>query len=188
MTAHAMKGDRERCLSAGMDGYISKPIKMKDLFETIEQVLKEQNAKSHKPKESPTEETQEETNQETTDQIMEEKETMNLDAALERVEGDGELLKEIADLFLEDYPAQLKQIREAIVKGDAKTVERAAHSIKGAVSNFAADAAYNAALDLEMMGRSGMLDQAEEAYRKLETEIQRLAAFLSELEIEESAV
>ncbi len=179
MTAHAMKGDRERCLAAGMDGYISKPIKMKDLFETIERVLEEQKAKRPKRKDRKT--------KETTDQVMEEKETMNVNVALERVGGDGELLQEIAALFLEDYPAQMEKLKQAIAAGDAETVERTAHSIKGAVSNFAADAAYDAALELEMMGRSGTLQRGEEAYRKLEEEIQRLVTVLSNLEIEELA-
>ena len=82
-----------------------------------------------------------------------------------RFEGEPELLKDVVRLFLDDCPKMLFGIRGAAERGDAAGMERAAHKIKGSVANFAAPAAYDAALRLEVMGREGHLDQAPEAWQ-----------------------
>ena len=87
--------------------------------------------------------------------------------ALERLGGDEDLLKEVAGLFLQEYPELVSQIREAIDQNDAHKLERSAHSLKGSVSNFGSDAAWEAALELEKMGRSGKIELAEPAYSHL---------------------
>ena len=74
------------------------------------------------------------------------------DLALSRVGGDAELLKEIAALFMDDYPNVLIELRSAAARGDAQGVERAAHGLKGSVANFGAQAAVDAAFQLEQMG------------------------------------
>jgi HPt (histidine-containing phosphotransfer) domain-containing protein len=94
--------------------------------------------------------------------------------AIENLGGDMDLLKEIIGIFLEDYPNQMKQIREGILAGDAEAVEHAAHSMKGSVSNFAAKRAYDAAYRLEVLGREGNLGEANEALGDLEKEIEGL--------------
>ena len=101
--------------------------------------------------------------------------------ALTRVGGDEELLREIGQLFLEEYPAMLSRLASAIASQDAHTVDRAAHSIKGSVANFGAHAAYQAALELEQMGRaknlgeaSRQLDELERALAALHLELQGL--------------
>jgi two-component system sensor histidine kinase/response regulator len=99
--------------------------------------------------------------------------------ALSRVGGDAELLKEIAILFLDDYPKSLSELREAIDTGDAKRVERSAHGLKGSVSNFGARPAVDAAMQLETMGRSQQLVEVEQVLRTLEL---ALAALRPELE------
>lgn len=99
--------------------------------------------------------------------------------ALSRVGGDAELLKEIAVLFLDDYPKSLSELREAIQSGDAKRVERTAHGLKGSVSNFGALPAVDAALQLENMGRTEKLVEVEQVLRSLEL---ALAALRPELE------
>jgi HPt (histidine-containing phosphotransfer) domain-containing protein len=99
--------------------------------------------------------------------------------ALSRVGGDLELLKEIAVLFLEDYPKSLSELRAAIEAGDAKGVERTAHGLKGSVSNFGAEPAVNAALQLETMGRARQLVEVEQVLHSLEL---ALAALRPELE------
>ena len=99
--------------------------------------------------------------------------------ALSRVGGDAELLKEIALLFLDDYPKSLSELREAIHAGDAKAVERSAHGLKGSVSNFGARPAVDAALQLETMGRTHKLLEVEQVLRTLEL---ALAALRPELE------
>ena len=92
---------------------------------------------------------------------------LNRALALERVGGDEDLLREIAGLFLEDYPSLMTKIQQAVAANDAQNLERAAHSLKGSIANFGSDAAYQAALDLEQMGRSKNLEQALEAHAQL---------------------
>lgn len=78
--------------------------------------------------------------------------------ALERLGGDEELLREVAGLFLDEYPMLMNEIRMAAVARDADALQRAAHSMKGSVSNFGADGVYQAAFVLEKKGRAGDLD------------------------------
>ncbi|MFN7936125.1 MAG: Hpt domain-containing protein [Bryobacteraceae bacterium] len=88
--------------------------------------------------------------------------------ALERVGGDSELLQEMAQLFLDEYPMQLEAVRAAVRARDAKAVERSAHSLKGSVGNFGAAAAQEAALQLELLGRRGDLQAVDQAMQSLE--------------------
>lgn len=100
--------------------------------------------------------------------------------ALENVGGDMDLLKEIIEIFLDDYPNQMKQIREGILSGDAKAVEHAAHSLKGSVANFAAKRAYDAAYRFEVLGREENLGEAKEALADLDREIRELDVAMNE--------
>ena len=109
---------------------------------------------------------------------------LNSAVALERLGGDEELLREVARLFLDEYPALMVEIREAVAARDADALQRAAHSLKGSVSNFGADAAYNAALVLEMMGRSRDLAQAERGLAELDEALQYIHPALLELAVE----
>ena len=99
--------------------------------------------------------------------------------ALSRVGGDAELLREIAQLFIGDYPRALGELREAIAQGDAMKVERTAHGLKGSVSNFGAPAAVEAARMMEFLGRDRRLAEAGQVIRTLEL---ALAALHPELE------
>jgi len=99
--------------------------------------------------------------------------------ALSRVGGDIELLKEIAVLFLDSYPEVLQEIRAATEQGDAQSLERSAHGLKGSVANFGAAAAVDAARLLENMGRTKQLQEATQGLRNLEL---ALAALRPELE------
>lgn len=96
-------------------------------------------------------------------------------------EGDDELLAEVGELFLADYPRQLEAIRSAIARADAPGIEMAAHTLKGAVSNFAADAAGRAAAKLEALGREGIVENASAALAELEDEMRRLDSALRAL-------
>ena len=87
--------------------------------------------------------------------------------ALERLGGDEELLKEVAAIFLDEYPTLLTEIGAAIQAQNADKMERAAHSLKGSVSNFGSDAAWQAAYEMEKMGRANDLTNAELAYARL---------------------
>jgi two-component system sensor histidine kinase/response regulator len=99
--------------------------------------------------------------------------------AMSRVGGDAELLKEIALLFLDDYPKSLSELRQAVQVGDARQIERTAHGLKGSVSNFGARPAVDAASELETMGRAQQLIEVEQVLRTLEL---ALAALRPELE------
>ncbi|MGA3024743.1 MAG: Hpt domain-containing protein [Bryobacteraceae bacterium] len=111
------------------------------------------------------------------------KPAVNLSAALERVGGDEVLLRELAAIFAEDYPRQLRLIEEAIAAGDWKTVERESHGVKGAVANFSAPDAVEAARKLEFASREGrdaelapLLEQLREQLSRVRTELERFAA------------
>jgi HPt (histidine-containing phosphotransfer) domain-containing protein len=108
-------------------------------------------------------------------------EILNEATLFARFEGEPELLKDVVQLFLDDCPKMLFGVRGAAERGDAQEMERAAHKIKGSVANFAATAAYDAALRLEMMGREGHLDQAAEALAQLESALEELKPVLLDL-------
>ena len=164
MTAHTMKGDRDRCLAAGMDGFVSKPIQAEELFEAIQCLvpLADQRAA---PRPAP----------------RGAGGVFDKATALGQTGGDEELLMEIAELFFESSPRLLSEIRAAIARGDGPALERTAHTLKGSISNFGAQAAYEAAVKLEKLGHENNLSQAEEAVMILEEEIERLKSALAAL-------
>jgi CheY-like chemotaxis protein/HPt (histidine-containing phosphotransfer) domain-containing protein len=163
LTAHAMKGDREACLAAGMDGYVAKPLKADELFATIKEVIAR-----HKDSESG----------ETGGDI-------NLTAvfhgeqALANFDGDTKLMGEVIGLFLKEYPAQMAEIGQAIRESDPQRLNRAAHALKGSVGNFCARSAHELALRLEMMGKEDKLDGASDEFAELSKEIERLGEVLA---------
>jgi two-component system sensor histidine kinase/response regulator len=167
MTAHAMKGDRERCIEAGMDDYVTKPINAKELFEVIEKITtgtkeKEQGGISM-PREN---------NKPSLD-------TFDLSKALEIVDGNKDLFKEIANMLLENLPHDLEKIKEAIAVSDAHMLEHAAHSLKGALGNFGAKRSFEAAYRLEKLGKEGKMDGTEDAFKEFEKELVALESELA---------
>jgi len=102
------------------------------------------------------------------------KEVFDVNEALDRVAGDQDLLKEIAQLLVEGLPNQIQQIQEGVEANDAQAVMEAAHSLKGSVGNFAARRAYDAAYSLEQMAREGGLTGAQTALADLKQELNAL--------------
>ena len=170
MTAYAMKGDRERCLESGMDGYIPKPIKPKELIETIETFLQKDKGERNMS--------------EATTKPQNSTETpLDISQALERFGDDKEFLKEMIQEFLEYIPAQLEAIRKAVDERNADTLKTEAHSIKGAAANLSAEPVRQAAYAIEMMGREAKLDRIENAFSELNHQLERLRHFAGHMEL-----
>jgi len=102
------------------------------------------------------------------------KEVLDETLLMSRVDNDPELLKDLVDLFLEEYPRQLQEIRAALEIQDAKAAARGAHSLKGSTSNLAARLASEAALRLESLAQGGDWAQAESGLQELECQLLRL--------------
>jgi PAS domain S-box-containing protein len=163
MTAHAMIGDRERCLASGMDHYIAKPVRARELLAVIEQVI----AGPARPAPA--------AGQEGAADVL------DWAAALDRLQGDRELLGELVEVFRDECPRLLAQVREAVAASDAGRLKLASHTLKGALSNFAARDAVEAARLLEQMGKQADFSGAKEALAALERELDRLEPAFSAL-------
>lgn len=165
MTAHALKGDRERCLQAGMDEYVSKPIRERQLLAAMRGVLGEQvgSIQSGSPAEqlaAPTEE------------------VIHWNAALATCGGDHALLRDIVEAFLEECPRRLVELRQALDQEDYELLNRAAHTIKGSMRYFGAPGVFEQAFSLEQLGAAKSLTGAEEFYELLKQELAKLLPHL----------
>ena len=168
MTAHAMKGDKERCLKAGMDDYIAKPIEPQELFDTIEKWSKNYCREKVKTKK---------------DDYKKKKTEKNIpiefETAVDRFCGDRELLENMLEEFLDYVPKQLRTLDKAIKKGDAETVDREAHSLKGLAAQLSVKGLADLSLNLELLGQKGNLDEANDELDKLKTEFQHLKEYIN---------
>ncbi len=108
-------------------------------------------------------------------------ENLDLELALSRVGGDIDLLKEIAHLFVQDYPKVLMELHQAVDSGDTQAVERTAHGLKGSVSTFGARAAMEAARTLENLGRARQTEELPQVLHKLELALTALRPELESL-------
>lgn len=163
MTAHAMRGDRERCLAAGMDAYVAKPVRAEELYGVLADVTGHERAAAvTAPPAAP-------------DAVFDRNE------ALAHVGGDTELLRELAATFLDQAPHWMCAIREALERQDSARLNAAAHPLKGSLGTFAAKTAASAAQRLETLARQGNLAGGWEALDALEKEMARLAPALADL-------
>jgi len=156
MTAHALNGDRERCLAAGMDAYLAKPIDPAMLFSTVEQELptgrNEQSRGVSAADKSGT------------------KVAVDCKEVMERLGGDEALFQDVVQVFLSDCPVQLAAIKAAVDRGDADEIRRISHALKGAAGNLSAKGLFEAARTLERLGAERRTDAARAAWRTLSVE------------------
>jgi CheY-like chemotaxis protein/HPt (histidine-containing phosphotransfer) domain-containing protein len=169
MTAHAMKGDEERCLAGGMDGYVSKPVRFEELEYVIARILPHAAGNATEPVGSLLSEPK----------TAEESSVADRAVALEYVAGDEELLRELAGLFVEDCPRLLNELNAAITGSDAAGVRRLSHTIKGTVSNFGAASAAEAAQRLESLGNDDRLANAAGLFTDLKGQLDRVTVELT---------
>jgi len=157
MTAHAMTGDRERCLEAGMDGYISKPLDPKALFAIVEDGGEAADSAAQAS-------------------------GFDHQELLERFGGDRELLADVIRLFVEDCPVRVEAIGRAVASRDADRVRFEAHGLKGAAGNLSASGLFEAASMLERLAAEARTETIDAAWRKLSLEATSLLKALAATE------
>jgi len=162
MTAHALKGTRERCLEAGMDSYVGKPIDLAGLQQAIHEIIPSKATK-----------------QVAVANGVSRREVFDRRVALDRVGGDMLLLQELVELFVQDFPRLMQGIREALARKDTAKLGLTAHSLSGSLANLGALAAVDVSQRLEAMARAGDLTEAEAIYSALEEQLRRLAPALA---------
>jgi CheY-like chemotaxis protein/HPt (histidine-containing phosphotransfer) domain-containing protein len=163
MTAHALKGDRQRCLEAGMDDYVAKPIHAKELFQAIEGLLAPADGATG-----------------TETGPVSGRTELDWGEALDAAEGDRDVLRTLVETVLEECPPRMAAIRQAVAVHDARALRLAAHTLKGAVRYFGQSKTFDCSLQLEQMGNDGKFDGADRVLGELEEQVKRFCQSLSE--------
>jgi len=151
MTAHAMQGDRDRCLAGGMDAYISKPIRQAELIALLEAEDERAERPGEQPAAAPV--------------------LFAADTFASNINHDPELGRELLDCLRTETPVLLDRLRQALADADAEALGRAAHALKGAVGNFFATPVVETARKLETLGTEGRFEGAGELAGEIERQI-----------------
>jgi CheY-like chemotaxis protein len=167
LTAHAMKEDRDRCLRAGMDDYLSKPIRSAELFAVLDRVRSGRPG-SEPPGPSPSEH----------------EDIVDPDTLLAACDDDPVLLDKLIRIFQSNVPGSLSRVEEAITRQDPAQLRESAHQLRGLISTFSPKAA-RAASQLEAIGAGGELGEAASTFEVLADLIERLGPLLENLPIDE---
>ncbi len=165
VTAHAMKGDEERCLSTGMDYYLTKPIRTPELLAVLEKI--------RNGKEEP---------DESVDPLLRNpsRNAVDLATALEGLDGDRNLFDELTQLFREDCPRNIEGMRRAIALHDRKSLEHHAHTLRGSSASLGAFSVSQAAAEIERLAQSDNVESTGDQFKVLQEELERL---FGELEV-----
>jgi CheY-like chemotaxis protein/HPt (histidine-containing phosphotransfer) domain-containing protein len=166
MTAHAVKGIKKECLEAGMDDYIAKPLRRKELLSMVEKWITLKSGSMEVI-----------TQGQSKGEVVEEDAPIDYPRALKEFEGDEGFLMEVIKDFLVVVRPQINTINQALSDGDADVVMKEAHAIKGGAANLTADQISGIALELEDIGKSGRLGGGIEVMERFEKGINRLAVY-----------
>jgi signal transduction histidine kinase/DNA-binding response OmpR family regulator len=166
MTAHAMKGDKERCLEAGMDAYISKPVTSQRIAETIAEVFQVE-AQAQVISISPP--------------LPDALPIWDRSKALERVDGDEPLLRELVEIFLRESPKQIASLQQAIETADLEEIQKIAHTLNGELGYLGMADAAQKAKDLEHLGHERTLQLAADLFPTFEAGVSAVAAAMQDM-------
>ena len=178
--SHAMKGDRERCIEAGMDDYVSKPVRPEELIEAVSAHLSAQLEPGEGQLVGAPDPAEEIPSEEIPSEEIPSEELFDPCALLERLGGDGDLWRELLSEFVTDVASKVDVICETASTGDQETVRREGHSITGASATVGAKALSAVGFEIECAGKDGRLDDVPALLDQLKTNITKLRRILLE--------